>query len=861
MEPPAKRPRLSKDTRDDVAQSTEASQRSRTSGQPSNNFEGTGLQNAGTVQVGGNINIIVNKESNTKDQEDKCRELLGSLRFDQMDSRQYNIKKAHGHSCAWFLETPSYINWLQGDASGNSNNFLWIKGKPGAGKSTLMKFLLGQLRNQMRHAKNREVLLSFFFNARGHDLEKATIGLYRSLLLQLLEALPDLKYVLDSIRIGHDWTLESLKSVFEEAVQGLGGVSLICLIDALDECEEPQIRDMVRFLSDLSVGENQLRICFASRHYPHITIKTGLNIVLEAQIGHNEDIASYINSALIIEDNAVAEQIRDDLQKKASGVFMWVVLVVGILNEEYDAGREHSLRKRIQEIPGDLHKLFLNILNRDDKNKDGLLLCIQWVLFARRPLTPRQLYFALFSGLEPAELERRHLDDISEDTIKRYILSTSKGLAESTKSRIPTVQFIHESVRDFLLKDDGLNKVWSDLPGVSTTFAGKSHDTLKQCCLTYMNIEAAPTFNSSSFELMTLQFPLLEYANQGLLYHADQAQSHDIDQTGFLNAFSLSKWLLYRSIFPKGYASVYTSKASLLYILASANTPALIRAYPHFQSCFEVEDEQYGLPIIAASATNGSAAMQAILELEAKRLSNPPLTSLVSQLTSNLPVTYDPSKPFTFKRDSDLFHQLLEFRNEKILLVFLETEWCDIHAKGPDGRTTLISAMRKDCFSTAAPLLLDYGASISAAINIKGQTPLYAACYKGQFEIARLLLNHNANGSTTNRLGQTPLYIACSEGHFEIVRLLLDHGASTLATSRLREAPLYAACSKGHFEIVRLLLDRGANHGANVQAADNYGETPLRVASFYGQLNVAKLLVERGAEAEDRILSWMEGRQ
>ena len=62
------------------------------------------------------------------------------------------------------------------------------------------------------------------------------------------------------------------------------------------------------------------------------------------------------------------------------------------------------------------------------------------------------------------------------DVIKRSILNSSKGLAEITKSKIPSVQFIHESVRDFLLKENGLRDIWSEQLG--SNFQGESHEQL-----------------------------------------------------------------------------------------------------------------------------------------------------------------------------------------------------------------------------------------------------------------------------------------------------------------------------------------------------------------------------------------------
>jgi len=56
---------------------------------------------------------------------------------------------------------------------------------------------------------------------------------------------------------------------------------------------------------------------------------------------------------------------------------MWVILVSGILNKEYDRGRMYTLRRRLREIPSDLYELFRDILTRDSHNRDELVLYVQ----------------------------------------------------------------------------------------------------------------------------------------------------------------------------------------------------------------------------------------------------------------------------------------------------------------------------------------------------------------------------------------------------------------------------------------------------------------------------------------------------
>jgi hypothetical protein len=125
------------------------------------------------------------------------QDMMESLIFEQMDSRRSTIKHAQSTTCEWLLRHAMYSNWTNSSNFEKTRCLLWIHGKPGAGKSTLIKFALAHAeRNRPEH----EILVSFFFNARGDQLEKSTIGMYRALCFQLLDKAPDLQIVLDDRR-------------------------------------------------------------------------------------------------------------------------------------------------------------------------------------------------------------------------------------------------------------------------------------------------------------------------------------------------------------------------------------------------------------------------------------------------------------------------------------------------------------------------------------------------------------------------------------------------------------------------------------------------------------------------------------
>jgi hypothetical protein len=302
---------------------------------------------------------------------DQRRIYLDSLRFDQIDARHATIKTAYGKTCRWLLSKSEYQDWLDVNKLSEHHGFLWIKGKPATGKSTIMKFAYAHANKSMTDT----TIISFFFNARGEHPEKSALGMYRSLLFQLLEKLPELQNLFDFLGPTapnnsdfHKWDIEMVKNLFRHAIEKLGQRCLTCFIDALDECEEDQVREMVVFFEHLGQvavsSQFRFHVCFSSRHYPHITIEKGIQLILEGQEGHQQDIANYLHSELKAGRSKLVEQIKAEILGRASGIFLWVFLVVHMLNKEYDRGRIHALRKRLDKIPNGLDELFIRYLDK-----------------------------------------------------------------------------------------------------------------------------------------------------------------------------------------------------------------------------------------------------------------------------------------------------------------------------------------------------------------------------------------------------------------------------------------------------------------------------------------------------------------
>jgi ankyrin repeat protein len=775
--------------------------------------------------------------------------LLDSLRFNQLDHHT-NIKDPHPKTCEWLFGKYEYRDWLSTDIG-----VLWIKGRAGAGKSTLMKFALAHARKIMKDS----VIASFFFNARGEELEKSTAGMYRSLLTQLLDSVQEIVFDrLGSMTLNKPvWSVEALEELFNHAIQKLGRRPLTCIIDALDECHEDQVRQVVAlFEGHVKRAQSsgcRFRVLFSSRPYPYIGIEKGLCINLESEKGHNQDIAIYLHRELRIGRSKLAEQIRTQLLEKASGIFLWVCLVAHILNTstERECSQISELQRRIQGIPTDLHELFEDIVMGDSQNKE-LILGIQWVLFAKRPLKPEELYFAILSGLRPEALTPWNHEEITVEYMERRILNSSNGLAELTISTTPTVQFIHTSVRDFLLQENGTVQLCS---ARDSDFTAQSHELLKQCCFNYIKFAISEHVTSSA-SLPTAsspdadKFPFLEYAVRNVLYHSDAAQGRGVQQSTFIQSFPFVDWITLDNHFIKDRMSCRKADAPLS-LPTEQNLAYLIRLL-YRASHLDIREKPYGVPFLTALIHDDELEVET-LTLDANQQLNdgkPQECSTPLKLAGRIHDQY--GRDIRLRKDQSILSHVAEHGDVSLASLLLATGNFELESKDNSGRT-LLSRAAEEGHEAVVKLLLEKGADPNAK-DKASRTPLWWAVWAGHEAVAKLLLERAADSNARDEDGRTPLWWAVWAGHEAVVKLLLEKAADPNEDGQLARC----CAGVGHEAVVKLLLEKAANPNA----IDKEGRTLLSWAAEKGHETIVKLLLEKAADpnAKDKDgrtpLSW-----
>ncbi|KAL8709983.1 MAG: hypothetical protein Q9225_007375 [Loekoesia sp. 1 TL-2023] len=413
-----------------------------------------------------------------------------------METRKENIVEAYQDTFTWMLEDPGpgFVDWLQ-DGSG----IFWLSGKAASGKSTLMKYMSMQAQlktiENYWHASHPNVKLSiasFFFNARGTDLEKSQEGLLRSILHEQLSHAPSLvrhafrkqwSEIVWSLEIDHQnphiqWSISTLKDALAEFL-AKSRKNVLLLVDGLDEYQGTSYDVLVDLLKHFARSP-KVKLCLSSRPLLMFEDAFADTDKIRLQDLTKRDIEIYITRVLgaNVRFRALAaetaQRFMNEIIFKASGVFLWVTLVVRTLVEGL---RNHDpipqLLQVLQDLPSDLEDLYQNMLERiNPKYHDSAVRLFRIMLSVEGDeICPLALWLAHDSSEEGLlELERGETPEIDEDGLKSkvddvtvWLKNRCAGLLEiqSTRSGSKYVQYLHLTVKEYLARQEILQLLGS----------------------------------------------------------------------------------------------------------------------------------------------------------------------------------------------------------------------------------------------------------------------------------------------------------------------------------------------------------------------------------------------------------------
>ncbi|KAH8745420.1 hypothetical protein F5882DRAFT_262810, partial [Hyaloscypha sp. PMI_1271] len=426
-----------------------------------------------------------------RDQTPQPPELTSSLHTTPLATRFDEIEKVDRASFQWLYDNSElrFESWLR-----EGHGIYWIAGKPGSGKSTLMKYIYDHRRtNEILHQwrKRRQIQVRFFFHHRGTHLQKSFEGLLRSVLYQILVQEQTLAEDLLPIYLGDRadndigvgltrWSIEHLERAFTLILeQKKLPLDIYLFVDALDEYDGSHLF-IGEFFKSLVMGPNsaatRVKILFSSRPWSvfndlfgscagfaiHNYTRGDIRDFVTGKIRNDRQLNELLYSPHD-QGRSNLERLTSEIIKRAEGVFLWVKLVMeNLLRTSTTASCPHDLETIVSTFPDELEDLYVWIIKRipaSFRPETYTILEITHRSTERQSLidyinaiqcAPCQTLHQCTDGLILKELSPEKIDDF-----KRFIKSRCGGLVELVGSdQHLTLQLMHQTVKDFIGKSE-----------------------------------------------------------------------------------------------------------------------------------------------------------------------------------------------------------------------------------------------------------------------------------------------------------------------------------------------------------------------------------------------------------------------
>ncbi|KAL4793151.1 hypothetical protein BDV19DRAFT_231391 [Aspergillus venezuelensis] len=419
-------------------------------------------------------------------------------------------EKHHTGTGLWFVEGPSYADWLV-----KRNSFVWVHGFAGCGKSVLCSTAIQSTFRQTQHQQNAGI--GFFYFSFTDASKTTASGMLRALLLQFSVQLDDKERDLEQLHAKYAPGTPPVEALLKSLYDILGRFhDSYILLDALDESPRDREREGV-----LRVIDTLRQWCLPGLHLL-VTSRVELDIREALQPTEHEEIAmrnpendrdilNFVSHQLSHDPKlqrweARHGEIRERLADKSGGVFRYVQCQLTALKR---ARNRNQLDVCLRSLPRDLDETYERILcSIDESCADDVRRILTVLCMSKRLLTVEELIDAHAVNLEyPPRLDREGRSYDHDDLIDVCLGLIEVAEIEGDDGRKSSVARIsHFSVQEYLESDRVLQRE-------ARQFAiQKQHANMEmaQICLVHL---LEPKLSSSPLDEKSLiKFPLAHFA-------------------------------------------------------------------------------------------------------------------------------------------------------------------------------------------------------------------------------------------------------------------------------------------------------------------------------------------------------------
>ena len=266
-----------------------------------------------------------------------------------------------------------------------------------------------------REPHNRQIVASFYYSYREGEQQTKHSNMLRSVLYDILNQNEEFffhfqPYYREASQGGGppEWCYESLKGTLLSLTQNHPlRERLYLIVDAMDESDDGERTDVVKFLRELCATEGHfiMKVFVASRPIGELSGHSTENQkVIRLQDDNHSDIlrftASFLDSKELDIPPAIARLATEYIAENAQGVFVWVHLVKEELLDYVREGyTKNEILDFLKSLPTELEGIYQRILMRLEGGKRRNIeygkKMLRFVLFTYRPIGLGELGQAL----------------------------------------------------------------------------------------------------------------------------------------------------------------------------------------------------------------------------------------------------------------------------------------------------------------------------------------------------------------------------------------------------------------------------------------------------------------------------------
>ena len=341
------------------------------------------------------------------DQEATILEILAS---DYISDKDTISRKVPG-TCEWFYKDNRFLDWCDS----NTSRLLWVSAGPGCGKSVLSRSLIDERR--VCDSSLTSTVCYFFFKD-GQETRTHASDAISAMLHQLFSntalvshAIPSHKKYGKKLRD----TFSELWDILINCARDSEAGEIVCVIDALDECEQNARSQLITKLVDFyteveeeNVSSFSLKFLVTSRPYDSVEERfRSLSNIGSYLRFDGDDKSDEIGQEIYLVIDAkiaiIAADFSDENQKRISErlklmdsrTYLWLFLTFDIVSASRSRYSKISkIEALLADLPSQVSDAYEKILSRSSDKATARIL-LQIVVAARRPLTVEEVNIAL----------------------------------------------------------------------------------------------------------------------------------------------------------------------------------------------------------------------------------------------------------------------------------------------------------------------------------------------------------------------------------------------------------------------------------------------------------------------------------